>query len=460
MLISLSLIKGAVKSAKTSVWDRIQYMLNITSLDAVKNASFGANNVHPLYESYCFANVPGSVLQLLTGHSAGLPQLPPSVFGNFAPDYDNVVLCFIDAFGWRFIEQFAQHPLIQRFMRDGAVSKLTSMFPATTAAHVTTINTGLNLAQSGVHEWFYYEPEVDAVIAPLLFSFAGDHERETLHKVKAHPAHLFPTHTLYQRLAEAGVKSHMFMPKPLIHTTYSQAVFKGAQTHGFKTLSEALVNLSEAVLQTQTTGSAENATGARHYFYLYFADIDTLAHDYGPSSPQVTAQIENFLWTFEHHFLNRVAGKAGKTLLMMVADHGQVDTPPEDTYFLNLKHPDIAESFMLSRSGAPIVPAGSPRDMFLYVKPHLLDAVQAMLRTALAGRAEVYTTQSLIAQGIFGNDISQRFIDRVGNLVVLSQPGQSVWWYEKDRFENELRGHHGGLDRAEMETPLILFDLG
>ena len=32
---------------------------------------------------------------------------------------------------------------------------------------------------------------------------------------------------------------------------------------------------------------------------------------------------------------------------------------------------------------------------------------------------------------------------------------ESVWWYERDRFDQHYFGHHGGLTRPEMETVLL-----
>lgn len=43
----------------------------------------------------------------------------------------------------------------------------------------------------------------------------------------------------------------------------------------------------------------------------------------------------------------------------------------------------------------------------------------------------------------------------VGDLVILSYKGESVWWYERGRYEQGYYGHHGGLTREEMETVLL-----
>jgi hypothetical protein len=83
-----------------------------------------------------------------------------------------------------------------------------------------------------------------------------------------------------------------------------------------------------------------------------------------------------------------------------------------------------------------------------------------LLERALAGRAEVYRTQELIASHFFGRQApSEVFLKRLGNIVVLPYEGESVWWFEKGRFEMRFRGHHGGLTPAEMQIPLLLLPL-
>src|SRR5437879_7619419 len=93
----------------------------------------------------------------------------------------------------------------------GIISKMTSQFPSTTAAHVTCIHTGLEVGQSGVYEWHYYEPLVDNIISPLLFSYADDKVvRDTLKRASVPATAFFPRQTFYQSLQDEGVNSHIF----------------------------------------------------------------------------------------------------------------------------------------------------------------------------------------------------------------------------------------------------------
>ena len=382
-----------------------------------------------------------------SGGFAGIPNRIKDAFASGA--YDAVVLFLVDGFGWRFFERFQDAPFLKRIAKHGRVEKLISQFPSTTAAHLTTIHTGWNVGQSGVHEWVYYEPLVDAIIAPLLFSYSGLWERDLLKSSGIQPALLYPRGVFYPELKQMGVKPFVYGIRDYTPSTYSSVVMEGAEIRSFKTLSEALINLG-FLLEEQTQPA---------YMYLYFDRIDMLAHDYGPASPQAEAEIETFLLMMEYYFERVFKGK--RILFLMTADHGQVEVDPKTTIFLNT-NPQFAgiERFLkTNRKGQLLVPAGSPRDMFLYIKDDMLEEVQFFLTPRFEGKADVVKTEFLINDEYFGPEVSTRFRERVGNLVILPYRYESVWWYEKGKFEQRFYGHHGGLTPQEMETILYSYEI-
>jgi hypothetical protein len=390
--------------------------------------------IEPRYDAGGFASLPKRILELLSAHH-----------------YDAVVFFLIDAFGWRFFDRFQDSPFLQQVTHAGTATKMTSQFPSTTAAHITTIHTGMPVGEHGIFEWYYYEPTLDSVIAPLLFSFAGTPLRDTLKPAGARASLLYPTTNLYRSLKSQGVTSTIYQHREYTPSTYSDVVFRRATSLGYRSLTEALVNLAEKLSKVKQQA----------YFFLYFDRIDAISHEYGPESAQVTAEIQVFLMTMERIFLKAMAGNRKKILFLMTADHGQVETDPETTIYLN-REPAFAgvEKFLkTNRNNQLLVPAGSARDFFLYVKEDLLDEAQAFFASRLEGRAEVWKVKEMMDAGYFGQVISPEFRGRAGNLVILPRGGEAVWWFEKDRFEQKFRGHHGGLTREEIEIPLITWEM-
>jgi predicted AlkP superfamily pyrophosphatase or phosphodiesterase len=382
------------------------------------------------------------------GGFAGVPNRITNAFAS--GDYDAVVLFLVDAFGWRFYERFQDAPFIKRIAKHGRIEKLTSQFPSTTAAHVTTIHTGWNVGQSGIYEWYYYEPQLDAIIAPLLFSFAGSRTRDDLKATGIHAPLLFPRGYFYPELKKNGVDPYVFGIRDYTPSTYSNAVMTGAEQYSFKTLSEAFINLG-LLLEQQTRPT---------YVHLYFDKIDTICHEYGPNSLQTEAEIETFLLMMEYYFERVFKGKK-RILFLMTADHGASEVDPKTTTYLNTeaRFTGFEKFIKTNRRSKLLVPAGSARDMFLYIQDDKLDEAQSFLAKRLEGRADVVTTESLVANGYFGDEVSSRFRERVGNLVILPYRYESVWWYEKDKFEQRFYGHHGGLTPQEMETVLYSYEV-
>lgn len=384
--------------------------------------------------------------------SGGFAGIPDRVKNAFASGkYDAVVLFLVDAFGWRFYERFQDAPFIQRLAKHGKIEKLTSQFPSTTAAHITTIHTGLPVGQSGVHEWYYYDPKVDAVIAPLLFSYAGKMERDNLRPTGIHPKDIYPKGVFYPELKKMGVDSFVFGNRQYTPSTYSNVVMKDANLRAFSTLSEAFVNLGQ-LLDEQSKPT---------YVHLYFDKIDALCHQYGPTAPQTETEIDTFLQMMERNFERIFKGKK-RILFLMTADHGMAEVDPATTIYLNKdqRFAGFEKFIKKNQKGKLLVPAGSARDMFLYIQDEQLDEAREFLAQRLEGKADVVKTEALIADGYFGQNISSRFRERVGNLVVLSYLHESVWWYEKGKFEQRFYGHHGGLTPQEMETILYSYEVG
>ncbi len=425
-------------------------MLNSSSLNAVNGAKFSQRFVKPLYDSYCFTALPQMIEFMLTGE--GQIALPRDTFGNLPTRYNKVILFFVDAFGWRFFKQYAeQYEFLKTILKHGAVSKMTSQFPSTTAAHVTSIHTGLNVGESGIYEWNYYEPLVDDVITPLLFSYAGDKDRDTLKRSGIPTEAFFPRQSVYQRLQTKGIASYIFQSEAYTPSTISNMVFKGASVIPFKTLPGALTDLAELVI-TDTAPVA--------YYFLYYDKIDAVCHTYGPNSRQFEEVADAFLSMMEELFYKKLLGKVEHTLLALTADHGQVEVDPRRTYYLNKQGLSIEQYLQTNRRGKLLVPAGSPRDMFLHVKEERIDEAVALLQKHLEGKAEVYRTEQLVAQHFFGSaQPSGEFMTRVGNVVILPYQHESVWWYEGGKFEMHFLGHHGGLTPEEMEIPLLLLAL-
>lgn len=424
-------------------------MLNTRSLTTVAASNFGAHFRRPALDSYCFAGLPSLIRHTLTGEGAlGFPE---DVLGQLPRRYDKVALMFLDAFGWAQVERFIERsPLLQRALAGGQLSQMTAQFPSTTTAHVTTLAYDQPVGQHGLYEWYLYEPLLDRLIVPLVYSFAGDDAPNTL---PLDITRVAPGQSFMQQLAALGVQSLVAEKRELFGSRPAQAAFGAGAPLPFTTLGEGLDLLA---------GAFQAASGPT-YGFLYYDGIDAASHDYGPDSPEAAAQVDMALTQIEERFVQPLERTgAGRTLLLITADHGQMAVDAERTVYVNEVIPALEGLVRRSADGRLLVPAGSSRDLFLHIQPEHIEEAAGLLRAhpALEGRAEVWTTRELADAGLFGAT-SPAFWRRVGDVVVLPYDGQLVWWRDpaNPHSTQKFRGHHGGLSPAEMETPLLALAL-
>jgi hypothetical protein len=386
----------------------------------------------PEHGRRCFDQLPATIECLLTGATTGSALDEPLLREHF----ERVALVYLDAFGWTFLERQHDHSLLGRVRSDGLVAQLTSQFPSTTTAHVTTIHSGLPVAEHGLYEWHLLEPTLNRLITPLPFCFAGEREHETLAGV-LDPEDVFPEESLYARLAANGIRSSVAQPAAFAHGSPNQVLLRGADVLPFSTPEQGLAAAAAALATTEVA-----------YALVYLDGVDELMHGVGPDGP-----VTDLAFAEAMTLIERAPFPPG-TLVLLTADHGMSPVDPERTVYVNHVWPDLAAHLETGADGKPLAPAGSCRDLFLHVQDGHIDEVRERLGDRLDGIADVVTAQTLIDAGAFAEP-STRLQARLGDVVVLPHYGDAVFWDEPGRFVQDLHGQHGGLSPQEMEIPLL-----
>ncbi|WP_088343668.1 MULTISPECIES: alkaline phosphatase family protein [Rhodomicrobium] len=407
----------------------------------------GDKLLKPIYADYSFGNIPNTIHYLLTGERLG-NLLPEDCFGGSYPRPEKVVLFFIDAFGWRSWQDHGRRfATTRRVMDEGVLTPISALFPSTTAASVSTMNLGVLPAQHALYEWNVYIPAFGEVIQTLPFSPLGQLSREVcLQKGYDPGAMLAVRETVHERLAARGVHSIQFAHRNHADSSFNRMVCAGSDVVPHVMLSEAMVQLKEAL----------GAVKGKAWFNFYWASIDSIAHHYGPGTSYHAAEIAAF-WSAFDALLSKL--NSPNTLYLFTADHDQVYARRDETVYINERWPGLGESLAISPTGSTIYPNGSPRDLFLHLKPERREDVLSLLKGELAGIATVMAVDEALEIGLFGPaPVAEELRRRLGDVLVLAHDGHFVGWREPGLMENRFNGHHGGLAARELITAFGALD--
>ena len=293
--------------------------------------------------------------------------------------------------------------------------KLTSVFPSTTAAALTSISTGLTPREHGLIEWFIYCKKINDVIASLPMRM-----KDTGEKVDLKKSDLFSGKILFNDLIKKGLSYYHFLPNEISESTYSKAHKSRIGYISFGDLASRLI---------------EKMKREDGLFYVYLPYIDTIEHMYGYSYPGTKYAIE-----FINYWLKFVERKmkGTKYTLVLTADHGQV----ERKKFIDLKKMKIFKNIRFL--------TGSPRDNFLFVKNK--EKTYEYLKKKLKNYADVYYSEEVFDFMGIGK-INKKTKMRVGDIVIL--PKDSIFIWNKKHYI----GMHGGSSKEELQIPLLIKSL-
>jgi hypothetical protein len=380
----------------------------------------------PNYYNGSIVNLMSSILQASGANSLydPLPDLPPVALTSVR----NIVLLVIDGLGYEYIMHAEHETIFRRHLQ----AKLTTVFPSTTAAGITTFLSGLAPQQHAMTGWFMHLKEFGAVSTILRFQprccklmFSSQEG------VK--PDMIFTYPTVFEQIIR---QPYAVNPQGLKKSAYAAVANKYAQTAYFKTFSGCLRQIKRII----------TANSEKKFIYAYWGEFDHLCHEHGTKSTKVTDHFADLAKHLEHFVQSLVNSH---TTLIITSDHGQIDT--ESSKIIEVKHhPGLRNTLVL-----PL--CGEPRAAYCYVRPAKTDQFETYIAQHFGHICELYRSEELIRDHYFGLfEPDQRLFERVGDYVLIMRDNYVIKDFLLGEEEKFHIGNHGGVSKEEMFVPLIV----
>lgn len=397
--------------------------------------------VLPHYDGLSIANLPATVAALLACDLPGaLPPLPSKLWTDWLPGLRRVVLVVLDALGYQLLQRMwdaGDGQALAGLAQAGRLTPLTSVFPSTTAAALISLSSGRPPAEHGWLAYFMYLREMGIAANAVLLCPVPSHQRDLLVDWGLDVDSLVTVPTLAQRLAEAGIATHVTLSTYFSRSAFTKMLYRGvAQFHAHHYASDLWGQLRLALAETR---------GQRCLHTTYWGGLDTLAHAYGPDTDLWAAEFRDVNYLIEQEFIRRLPAEDREgTLLLVTADHGQIRIPPEQIVTAS-EDPALNPHLLV-----PIV--GESRAAFVYPRPGRSEVICRHLAEAYPGWFTVVDSTQVLDAGLMGKPIADETYARAGELLVLPRGAHAL---QQVKANVSLIGRHGGLTPDEMLVPLI-----
>jgi hypothetical protein len=304
--------------------------------------------------------------------------------------------------------------------RLGTLATITSGFPSTTPTSLASLGTGAAPGAHGLLGFTVNVPGTRRVLNHI--EWAADPD----------PLRWQPLATQFDRAVAAGVTATVVSRASFAGSGLTVSAYRGAGYLPADDTDEMVTRVSAAL-----------AGAAPRLVYAYHPDLDRTGHLFGVDSPQWRAAGSDV-----DRLLTRLVGSLPPDgALVVTADHGQLDVPPQARFDLDAD-PRL-------RAGVRVV-AGEPRVRYLHCVPGAEADVVATWRAVLADAAWVVTRGEAVAAGWFG-PVPEAHLGRVGDVVVVCHERYAVLATKTEPpLVSSLVAYHGSYTATEMLVPLLV----
>jgi predicted AlkP superfamily pyrophosphatase or phosphodiesterase len=363
--------------------------------------------VYPSY-SNSIVNLSNSLLKHYHAktHHASLPMVDALLKKN----YRNVVLVLIDGLGQANLDRLLGKEALLHINR---VSTLQSVFPPTTVAATTALLSGKTPIETGWLGWFQYVKDLNKSV--VFFTNKDYYDETTVFDHDVANRHV-AYKNLYEQIREASpdVATHEVFP-------------------AFRT-----PNNTTFLKETEVALESMRQPG-RHFTYIYWDQLDSLMHEFGPGSVEVKRQLDEIELAYRS-FLDQIDED---TIVLLTADHGQVEVCPIDL----TKYPALWETFDHQ-------PSIESRAATFFIKPGMNSHFELLFNTFFRDYYVLYPIKDVLQMKLFGPGTPHPKISEfLGDYLAIAIDN---YYFKISHHGFEMRGQHAGLLADEMLVPLIV----
>jgi hypothetical protein len=236
-------------------------------------------------------------------------------------------------------------------------------------------------------------------------------------------------------LASHNIETHLLIAQSLVGTGLSRVLHRGIDhIHPHLGYSDMILRVEEVLQKTK---------GQHCYVGIYWPAVDSIAHAYGALNRYTHAEIRTQLRALRD-LLHNPTIQDGRTLFLLLADHGHYDAPDD----INVQEdPTIRDAMVFGLSGDARLP-------YLYLRPGTEERVKQHIDQTYPDCMTYIERERALASGFFGHaPLSPKTVSRIGDLILVPR----LNWKMQDPsvIVLPLVSWHAGLSDWEMLIPLM-----
>lgn len=338
--------------------------------------------------------------------------------------YKNVVFIILDGMGKDILEKTSPNG----FFDKNNIKTITSVYPSTTTAALTTYYSGKPPYESGWIAWSQYFKEYGRTIDML--SHKESYQNDSLKNIKMDVfKEIVNYETIFEKIEKASpnVNAYEIMPD------YSDRKSKKSLRAN---------NIEEICEHIKLICANQN----ENFIMAYCDNPDGLLHKYGCTSKEVKEMVINA----EKQIEKMKKELSDDTLIIISADHGHKDI--HKVYNL-LDYPEIQECLIMP-------PSLESRVLAFWVKEEKKQKFEELFKKEFSNDFLLLTKEQVLEKELLGvGEKHKKVDDFIGNYLALSI-SDAIIPIETYLAEGKTvkKSTHCGLTKEEMEVPLIVIE--